>query len=59
MSYTYKSIKFTPPDHEIIADLAEELKEERGGKVYLPGTVLEAVKFYKANRKKQGDPSNV
>ena len=50
MKYFYKSIKFIPEDHKIISNLARELKKERGGKVYLPGTVLEAVKFYREHR---------
>lgn len=50
MTYNYKSIKFDPADHQIIVDLAAVLKEERGGRVYLPGAVLEAVKFYREYR---------
>ncbi len=48
--YVYKSIKFTLPEHEIIAELVDTLKQERGDKVYFPGTVLEAVKFFKEHR---------
>lgn len=50
MKFAYKSIKFTIPDHKVIRSLAAELKKERGTKVYLPATVLEAVKFYREHR---------
>lgn len=57
MTYLYKSIKFIPKDHKIIRDLARKLKQERGGKVYLPGTVLEAVKFFDEHRHNPAPPA--
>lgn len=49
--YPYKSIKFTPADHEVISDLAKGIQGERGTpNAYLPPIVMEAIKFFKEHR---------
>jgi hypothetical protein len=51
MGYHYKSIKFSPDDHQIIAGLAKDVQHERGTpNAYLPPIVMEAVKFFKEHR---------
>jgi hypothetical protein len=48
----YKPIRFRVFQHEEITALRDELATERGNdNLSLPDTVLEAVKFYKDNRK--------
>jgi hypothetical protein len=49
--YPYKSIKFTPTDHEVITEVAKEIQGERGTpNAYLPPIVMEAIKFFKEHR---------
>lgn len=48
----YRSVRFRQDRHEELDALATELSEERGGVVSVPAAVLEAVRFFQANRKK-------